>query len=259
MAHHYARDIKEIETAARFISINADNILIDGKHRYLAYKKLNDGNLDVEIQAFRYAISSKLETFKLACSIQELGKSLSTEDKIESAKRMYSMGESSQAEIAKELHVSQPTVSKWLSRTLKEEKEKKKETAFSLWMACCTQDEIAESVEMTQPVITGWQDDFINKCQEHNFIKSADFDPPIYNVWKQQNKSNAVNHFGNSEPRWLENLLYLYTNPADIIVDPFAGSGSTIDLCKKRQSETIQLLNPVSDVEKNELLQCHSV
>lgn len=35
--------------------------------------------------------------------------------------------------------------------------------------------------------------------------------------------------------RWLENLLYLYTNPADIIVDPFAGSGSTIDLCKKRQ------------------------
>ena len=35
--------------------------------------------------------------------------------------------------------------------------------------------------------------------------------------------------------RWLDNLLYLYTNPADIVVDPFAGSGSTIDLCKKRQ------------------------
>jgi DNA-binding XRE family transcriptional regulator len=235
VVQNYARDMEQIEEAGRFISINADNILIDGKHRFLAYKKLNDGNLDVEIQAFRYAISSKLETFKLACSIQELGKSLSTEDKIESAKRMYSMGENNQAEIGKELHVHQGTVSKWLSRTLKEEKERKKDAAFKLWLACHTQEEIAASVDVAQNTVTGWEKEFIEKCQEHNLINSPDFEIPIYNVWKQQNKSNAVNHFGNSEPRWLENLLYLYTNPADIIVDPFAGSGSTIDVCKKRQ------------------------
>jgi len=60
------------------------------------------------------------------------------------------------------------------------------------------------------------------------------FTPPIYNVWKLQTKTNKVDHFGNSEPTWLENLLYLYTNPAGIVVDPFAGSGSTIDVCKKR-------------------------
>jgi site-specific DNA-adenine methylase len=41
-------------------------------------------------------------------------------------------------------------------------------------------------------------------------------------------------HFGNSEVRWLDNLLYLYTQPFDIVVDPFAGGGSTIDVCKKR-------------------------
>jgi hypothetical protein len=29
-------------------------------------------------------------------------------------------------------------------------------------------------------------------------------------------------------------LLYLYTSPFDVIVDPFAGGGSTIDICKKR-------------------------
>lgn len=235
VVQNYARDMEQIEEAGRFISVNADNILIDGKHRYLAYKKLNDGNMDVEIQVFRHAIASKLETFKLACSIQELGKSLSTEDKIESAKRMYSMGESSQAEIARELHVSQPTVSKWLSRTLKEEKEKKKETAFKLWLACHTQEEIAESVGVDRTTTSKWEDEFVKICEEHNITNSPDFEVPLYNVWKQQNKSNAVNHFGNSEPRWLENLLYLYTNPADIIVDPFAGSGSTIDVCKKRQ------------------------
>lgn len=235
VVQNYARDMEQIEEAGRFISVNADNILIDGKHRFLAHKKLNDGNMDVEIKVFRYAISSKLETFKLACSIQELGKSLSTEDKIESAKRMYSMGENNQAEIGKELHVHQATVSKWLSRTLKEEKERKKETAFNLWLACHTQEEIAAAVGMTRQVIAVWEDEFAKKCQEHNLANFSDFDPPIYNVWKQQSKSNTVDHFGNSEPRWLENLLYLYTNPADIVVDPFAGSGSTIDLCKKRQ------------------------
>jgi DNA modification methylase len=34
--------------------------------------------------------------------------------------------------------------------------------------------------------------------------------------------------------RWLDNLLYLYTQPFDVVIDPFAGSGSTIDLCKRR-------------------------
>ena len=32
----------------------------------------------------------------------------------------------------------------------------------------------------------------------------------------------------------LDNLLYMYTEPFDIVVDPFAGGGSTVDICKKR-------------------------
>jgi len=32
---------------------------------------------------------------------------------------------------------------------------------------------------------------------------------------------------GNSEVRWLDNLLYLYTKPFDIVVDTFA-SGETV-------------------------------
>jgi len=63
---------------------------------------------------------------------------------------------------------------------------------------------------------------------------ATDFEPPIYNVWKQQTKTAGASHFGNSEIRWVDNLLYLYTSPFDIVVDPFAGGGSTIDICKKR-------------------------
>lgn len=230
----YARDMEQIEAAGRFISVNADNILIDGRHRMLAYKKRADGKDDIDIRVFKYSVQSQLATLNLACELQDRGKSLSTDDRIHSAKRLYALGEQSQKEIAGRLGVSQSTVSQWLSRTLKEEKERKKETAFKLWLACQTQEEIADAVDMTRQAIAVWEDEFAKKLEADIFANSPDFDPPIYNVWRQQNKSNAVNHFGNSEPRWLENLLYLYTNPADIVVDPFAGSGSTIDMCKKR-------------------------
>jgi hypothetical protein len=50
---------------------------------------------------------------------------------------------------------------------------------------------------------------------------ATDFEAPLYNVWKQQSKSAGAEHFGSSEPRWLDNLLYLYTQPFDVVVDPF--------------------------------------
>jgi len=60
------------------------------------------------------------------------------------------------------------------------------------------------------------------------------FRPPVYNIWKQQDRSDQVSHFGNTEITWLDNLLYLYTKPFDVVIDPFAGGGSAIDLCKSR-------------------------
>ncbi len=231
----YARDMEQIEAWGKFISVNADNILLDGRHRMLAYKKLADGKEDTEIQVFRYAVQSPLESFRLACFLQDKGKSLSNDDRVAGAKRLYALGDQSQKEIAKSLGVSQSTVANWLSRTLKEEKERKRDKAFSLWLACNTQEEIAEAVDLSQSAINEWTKDFIKISEDDKVINPPDFDPPIYNVWKQQTKTAGVSHFGNSEVRWLDNLLYLYTQPADIIVDPFAGSGSTIDLCKKRQ------------------------
>src|ERR1700750_637978 len=41
------------------------------------------------------------------------------------------------------------------------------------------------------------------------------FEPLLYNVWRQNAKTNEVSHFGNSEVRWVDNLLYRYTQPFD--------------------------------------------
>jgi DNA-binding XRE family transcriptional regulator len=228
----YVRDMDQIEAAGKLISINADGILLDGRHRMLAYKTRADG-ADPEIAVYRYAIGSKLESFRLACDLQDRGFALNNDDRQACAKRLYALGDQSQADIAKVLGVSAPTVSKWLSRTIKEEKEAKQKKAREMWLSCATQEEIAQAVGVPQTTVDRWNADFTQTCQEQERVNPLGFDPPIYNVWKQQTKTNAVSHFGNSEARWVENLLYLYTDPAGIVVDPFGGGGSTIDVCKK--------------------------
>lgn len=97
-----------------------------------------------------------------------------------------------------------------------------------MWLACATQEEIAEAVGCTVQTASNWSEDFSKSSSAELLEKSPNFTPPIYNVWKKQTKTNAVSHFGNSEVEWLENLLYLYTEPAGIVVDPFAGGGSTV-------------------------------
>jgi len=41
--------------------------------------------------------------------------------------------------------------------------------------------------------------------------------------------------FGSIPQEIIDNLLYYYTNPFDVVFDPFAGGGSTIDKCIERK------------------------
>ena len=108
-----------------------------------------------------------------------------------------------------------------------------------MWLACYTQEEVAEAVGLSDE----WVRQNVQESQLYDTwpklgIFSAYQDPgwvpPLYDVWKVQNKSNKTAHAGNTEAKWVDNLLYMYTEPFDIVVDPFGGGGATIDLCKKR-------------------------
>ncbi len=106
-----------------------------------------------------------------------------------------------------------------------------------MWLACHTQEEIAEAVGVTDQTVANvvsLKTENLPELEKAAANHLVDFEPPIYNIWKQQEKTPGSSHYGNSEVRWVDNLLYLYTKPFDIVVDPFAGGGSTIDICKKR-------------------------
>lgn len=45
-----------------------------------------------------------------------------------------------------------------------------------------------------------------NKSDQANADHATDFQVPLYNVWKQQEKTAGSSHFGNSDVRWVDNL-----------------------------------------------------
>jgi ParB-like chromosome segregation protein Spo0J len=221
------------------IEVNQRYEIIDGWHRWTAHRQVGVDEIAVIVTH----TATDADFLELAIERNAThGLQLSQEDKRDMARRIYHATPERERETKKKvlsriLSVSDRTVREWLSRIDKDAKEARDRRIFAQWLACSTQEEIAEreviSVQPVKDVIA----DFLASLPEN--LKAAanhatDFEPPLYNVWKQQEKSESTKHFGNTESRWLDNLLYLYTEPFEIVIDPFAGGGSTIDICRKR-------------------------
>jgi hypothetical protein len=232
----YAADLEVLPP----IEVNQLNELIDGWHRWTAHKK----NEAVKIKAIVTKTANESEFLELAIQRNAAhGLQLSQEDKRGMARKIYHATaekdrDAKKKQLAKILSVSERTVRDWLSRIDKDSKELRDKKIFELWLACWTQQEIADEVGTTQAEIAksipNGNPAELNKSDRSSAEHATGFETPIYNIWKQQTKSEGASHFGNSESRWVDNLLYLYTQPFDVVIDPFAGGGSTIDVCKKR-------------------------
>lgn len=220
------------------IEVNQHMILIDGWHRWTAHRSAEAATIPVVITE----TSSEAELFALAIKRNAAhGWQMAETDKRSAAIRLYGSGTGlSKAEIAATLSVTERTVTGYLNDIDKRLREERKQRIFDLWLACYTQQEIAEAVGTSRESIDDEIQTFGNfgnasvSTKSLEFGRDNDWQPPIYNVWAWSKKTNAVEHFGNSEQRIVDNLLYLYTEPFDIVVDPFGGGGSTIDVCRKR-------------------------
>lgn len=252
----YAEDLSVLPP----IELNQNNELIDGWHRWTAHRKAGAA----EVPFILTETASDSELLELAIERNaKFGLQLSQSDKRDMARKIYSATPiaeqaAKKVRLAEILSVTTRTVDNWLSRIDKDNKEKRDAEVARLWLSCHTLDEIANAVGMPKQTVAAvctkiesfrfsYKPDQCNEIEDDSARwqeierqnraaadHASEFEVPIYNIWKQQEKSGDLSHFGNSDTRWVDNLLYLYTKPFDIVVDPFAGSGSTIDVCQSR-------------------------
>ena len=233
----YAEDLSVMPP----IEVNQNNELIDGWHRWTAHKKNEVDVIDVIVTQTK----SDAEFLELAIVRNAIhGIQLNNKDKKNMAQNIYlATSNEDRADkkkrLAEILSVNPKSVNNWLRDIDKKAKKDRDEKIFDLWMQCYSQQAIADDVGVDQSEVkrslsqNGNVSD-LTKPDKNAALHENGLVRPIYNIWRQQSKSNEVGHFGNTEQRWVDNLLYLHTDPFDIVVDPFAGGGSTIDVCKKR-------------------------
>ncbi|MCP4539860.1 MAG: ParB N-terminal domain-containing protein [Chloroflexi bacterium] len=230
----YAEDLSVLPP----IEVNQHNELIDGWHRWTAYKKCEADTIKAIVTETK---SDEELLWRAIETNASFGLALSNKDKQAMARRLYNNVANSErdemkAMLAKKLSVSTKTVARWLADSDKAFKTQRNDTILSMWLSCHTQQVIAEAVQCDQKTVENvlGKKDICPKFLKPTADHLVDFEVPLYSVWSFGKKSGDVSHFGNSEATIVDRLLYMYTDPLDIVVDPFAGSGSTIDVCKKR-------------------------
>lgn len=219
------------------IEVNQHNELIDGFHRWTAHKKANAKLIPVTITETK----SDVDLLALACDRNaKHGLQLSDSDKRKMAVRLYAAGTGmSKEEISRVLSVGPRSVREYLSDIDAQLRKERREKIFSMWMACYTDKEISEIIGISEEAVrqeTKETQDLerLPKVGKLSALHQDDFEPEIYDIWNFARKTNEVKHYGNTEQRILDNLLYTFTQPFDIVIDPFAGGGSSIDVCLKR-------------------------
>lgn len=209
------------------IFISPNNILIDGYHRWKAHQLAKKE----KIKAYVIPTKSEAEIEVLAYKYNSThGKQLSNAEKKAFAQKK--IGLLSVKEIAEILSVDERTIRRWTETQRKALEEERKRKVLELYLkAWNTQEKIAEELGIPRRTVSDILERFGENGQMSEFAK--DFNLYLYNIWKLGKKDQETEHFGVFPLVYMLNLLYYHTELFDVVFDPFAGSGTTVDACKK--------------------------
>lgn len=221
------------------IDVNRSGILVDGYHRLQAYIMLgiqyipcliletkSDSDADVKIASFKKNNAH--------------GQNLSQKEMQNMAIEQYLMG-LSYKEIVKIVPVSEKTIFNWTKDVREKQEAAELEVIKSMWYRCETHKAIAEAVgklrggkDVAQSTVSDKIKNFTENCKlaKSSEVYFADFDEEgsilqVFNRWD-------IDDISTISPEIIENLLNLLTEPTDIVFDPFSGSRTIIEVCKKR-------------------------
>jgi len=236
------------------IVINQNNKIVDGVHRYHACLKADQQSMNVK------QIELPDEDIKLANLLIDIqsGVRHPIQDKRSIVIDLYDPQNTKQNKLLMdELGIPERTFYDWTAekRSIMQ-KQVNQAIAIDLLNPHLTQQEIAEqNGYKDRNAIVRFKNMMCDKIAEiakmsHEELQEADLDFLIeykkfvendlllYNIWNSA-KGDNNSHFGHFPILFMKNLLYYHTEPFDLVYDPFAGSGTTIDACREMYRKCI--------------------
>lgn len=230
------------------IVVSKDMILIDGYHRLTAHRLEKIEEINAEILDITDKKEILLEAIRRNTTH---GKQLSKIEKKYWAEQLYKRNVG-KPQIAKELSVSDKSVGRWLSSLDQEKDERVIELIKSLYLRCYSENQILDELSRQGVEHPG---DIHRKIEVllkgHLSNLQCPEDLQIYNVWKVfQMPENQMKYPGQIPTQIIENLLWYYSKPDDVVLDPMAGSGIVGTVCEKmfRRFWLIDI-NPINPLE----------
>ncbi len=256
------------------IAINQDNILIDGAHRLYAYKKAKQEEIECSVIKTKDDDDLFLKAVELNA---KHGYQMTQKEKKKHVIKLYEKtlkGEAKTFDVKRlkeTFSIPESTFSLW-TKDLNEELEAQQlQKILDLHLQNMTQEEIGKIIGLKQNTINdkiAQIQQFLQELSENTELEIpikykeiaqkwqelSDFSPLLYNIWNLQSYDSDNTSFGKFPFIFMENLIYYYTKPFDVVFDPFTGGGTTIDVCKKWMRKYYASdMNPIetrSDIKK---------
>lgn len=216
------------------IVVARGGVLVDGYHRWQAH--LREGVETIQAEDLGDLTDSEIlrESYRRNATH---GEQMSKQEKIRAAEHLYLNAGGSEDEryalIAETLSLKFDVAKKYCAQARQTEKRRQQEQAWDMWLDCVSQVDIAERLGVPRKTINDW----VANREQSSEVASPPESRQHFDVWQfpatDRDGGGQQSYFGAVPPQVVENLLWFFTEPGDIVVDLFAGSGTTIEVAKR--------------------------
>lgn len=215
------------------IVVARGGILVDGYHRWQAHQR--EGATEIEVDDLGDITENEIFNESIRRNATH-GQQLSRAEKASLAAKLWQTlshlpNAERTATIAGLLAVDERSIQRWTKDARQFEKRQQQDRAWELWLDCMSEREIEAQIGVPRKTVADWLG------EKRQMSESAQ--PPEsrqhFDVWQfatADRDAGAQSYFGAVPPQVIENLLWFFTEPGDVVVDLFAGSGTTIDVAK---------------------------
>ena len=210
------------------IIVARGRVLVDGFHRWQAHRREQAET----IAAVDLGDLADIEILKESVRRNSgHGRQLDTRDKKRMADQLWRQGVRDESELADLLSITPKTCAEYVRSAKRDERQAQKESAWDRWLNCESYRQIGAALDVDHQTVAAWCGEFSNQLGNSPPDSRQHFD--VWPFAQSDDDAGAASFFGRMPPQVVENLLWRYTEPGQIVVDPFAGSGTTIDVAKR--------------------------